>query len=189
VQATFGSSLDQQVEPPFYFIRELSSSQTPWLRDPQSRPSNNEIDLTRGWVMLRPAKDSRIPAELAEEFQTYLRSAFGCEIKLGDGSVTESNVLEVSINPAISKTTGSYEANFLPQAIRIVGQDLIGPRQAFYDLQDRLEERNGPFIPYGMIQRVGVLSLRYLYPYFGLYGDPLMQMEKGVDSTEGYLQS
>ena len=50
-----------------------------------------------------------------------------------------------------------------------------------------MTERGGPFLPIGTTRRVRRLTPCYLYSYFALYGDPLM--EEDIDPfPDGYLQ-
>jgi hypothetical protein len=50
--------------------------------------------------------------------------------------------------------------------------------QAVYHLQDEMERREAPFLPLGTIERKTVWNPRYVYSYFALYGDPLMEPER-----------
>ena len=50
-----------------------------------------------------------------------------------------------------------------------------------------MTERGGPFLPIGTTRRVRRLTPCYLFSYFALYGDPLM--EEDIDPfPDGYLQ-
>src|SRR4030095_11146168 len=62
-----------------------------------------------------------------------------------------------------------------------------GLLQGIYYVQDVIESRGAPFFPIGQTERSVRLNPRYLYSYFALYGDPLMEQE--VDPfPEGYLE-
>ncbi len=81
---------------------------------------------------------------------------------------------------------GSFKIIVQLQEIHIVGRDLEGLRQAFYQLQDQMEERRGPYLTLGPVRSQTMLHPRYVYSYFALYGDPLM--EEQVDPfPDGFL--
>ncbi len=70
--------------------------------------------------------------------------------------------------------------------ITLVARDPEGIRQAFYYLQDQMEDRGAPHILLGDVRRVTNVDLRCVYSYFALYGDPLI--EPNIDSLpDGFL--
>ena len=82
---------------------------------------------------------------------------------------------------------GSFQVSVERERIRVVGQDVAGVRQGLYYLQDQMEERQGPYLPMGSVQRATQLDPRYVYSYFALYGDPLMEAD--IDPfPEGFLE-
>ncbi|TAM83332.1 MAG: hypothetical protein EPN47_04265 [Acidobacteria bacterium] len=187
VREAFGAVVDDPGEPPFRFIADLSSTCTLSIPDPHRRPGDEEVDLCRGWILKEPGEGSGIPARLAQEFQTYLRSAFGSQMSLGQGRVGGSNVVEMALDYTIAPTAGSFEVSVKTEAIRIVGRDLAGLRQGIYYLQDQMEERHGPYLPKGSVLRTTRLDPRYVYSYLALYGDPLMEAD--IDPfPDGFLE-
>ena len=69
----------------------------------------------------------------------------------------------------------------------MVASDPAGLRQAIYHLQDLCEEQEGPLLPRGTWHRSRRVTPRYIYPYFALYGDPLL--DRSIDPfPEGYLE-
>ena len=68
-----------------------------------------------------------------------------------------------------------------------MGSDLDGLRQALYYLQDQMESREGPYLAKGTVRRDTQLNPRYVYSYFALYGDPLMETD--IDPfPDGFLE-
>jgi hypothetical protein len=192
VHTAFGRSLDDAGESPCQFVVELSTPSPNEIhkRGSETRALPHEVDLSRGWTMQTTTQAPRDLLPLVEDFRTYLRSAFDCELRQGDKNGSESRILEISIDPTISEMQGSHTVDVQQQAIRVVGQDLTGVRLALDDLQGRMEARGAPFLEQGEKRRIASLSTRFLYPYFALYGDPLMQMEQGLDPLpDGYLQT
>ena len=175
LKETFGPSIDAPGEPAFQFVTDLSSTHAPSMRNTQSRASDGEVDLSRGWTMRKAGGRSEIPAQLLEEFKAHLGSGFGGEVNLPESARAGSKVIQISVDPRIADTTGSFEVSVQPEEIRIVGRDVPGIRQALYYLQEQMEERQGPYLAKGSIRRTTRVDPRYVYSYFALYGDPLME--------------
>jgi len=188
VEEVLGSSVKERGEPPFAFVEQLSNVRPVLSRDPQDRPLENEVDLSQGWTLARPAGDSGIPLALVEEFLTYLEQAMACKVVLGaEKKRTDAKVISLSLHPALGETPGSFELSVGSEEVRIAGSDLFGLRQALCYLQDQMESREGPYLPKATIRRDATLDPRYVYSYFALYGDPLM--EPDIDPfTDGLLE-
>lgn len=59
--------------------------------------------------------------------------------------------------------------------------------QAIYWMQREMELHGGPFLNKGTVRRTANLDLCFLYSYFALYGDPLL--DKEIDPfPDGYLE-
>jgi len=188
VEETLGSSINQRGEPAFAFVQQLSSAKPIPSRDSRSQPSENEVDLSRGWTLIRPAEDSGVPLTLVERFQGYLEHAMTCEAHLGaEEQKTGARAMSFSLSPALGKVTGCFEVRVEAEEIRVLGSDLDGLRQAIYYLQDQMESREGPFLLKGTVRRDTQLNPRYVYSYFALYGDPLMETD--IDPfPDGFLE-
>jgi hypothetical protein len=99
----------------------------------------------------------------------------------------DQKVLDVSVNPSMAGLAGSFLASVQPKKITLVGRDLGGVRQAFYHLQDQMEDRQAPHVRLADIRRATNMDPRFVYSYFALYGDPLT--EPNVDSfPDGFLE-
>ena len=87
----------------------------------------------------------------------------------------------------MGQEAGSFQVSVEREQIRVVGRDAAGVRQGLYYLQEQMEEREGPYLPVGSVWRVTQLDPRYVYSYFALYGDPLMEAD--IDPfPEGFLE-
>jgi hypothetical protein len=174
VHRHFGQALFHQGEPPFAFVHQLSSQHYPALRSPQATPQPGEIDLSHGWRLL-PSTNPRLQ-RAGERFARYLSETFAARL---DGA----RPILLALTPAIqgSRVTVSDD-QLLIEATSIA--ELI---EALYHLQDRLEQREGPFLAKGSTHRQTVWSPRYLYSYFALYGDPLIEPEADP-FPNGYLE-
>jgi hypothetical protein len=181
-----GASLDESGEPPFEFVTELSSNRVSNLRDSESGPAGDEVDLSRGWVIGVTSEEQTI-LSLAREFQAFMQAAFSAEMDFRRRAATKGRRIHLSIDAAVGGTSGGFELRVQPEEIRVTGRDLVGLRQALYLMEARMEARGGPYVARGLIQRTTRLDPRYAYSYFALYGDPLMEVE--VDPfPDGFLE-
>jgi hypothetical protein len=186
VKAALGPALDDAGEPAFQFVADLSSADVPILLASQSKPLKGEVALNQGWTLRNTGQDSAVSPRVLEEFQEYLRSAFGCEVSLSDKQAG-SKVLEVSVDSSIPGAVGSFVLRVQPERISVVGHDFGGVRQALYFLKDQMENRQAPYLPSGEVRRLAHLDPRYVYSYFALYGDPLV--EPSIASLpDGFLE-
>ncbi|MCL5670057.1 MAG: hypothetical protein M1423_01975 [Acidobacteria bacterium] len=183
VREVFQASLDDPGEPPFQFVTDLSSTGVPLLRDPQSRSAKAEVDLSREWRLSTPARETEIPARLVEDFASYLRKSYGCDLT----AAGSPRVFKIGIDRSLAITPGSFHLSVQPEAIHLVGRDVEGVRQGLDYLRNQMEERGGPYLATGSVQRATHLNPRYAYSYFALYGDPLMETD--IDPfPDGFLE-
>jgi hypothetical protein len=173
-------------ESPFHFISDLSAPESEVRLKSRGALSEEEVDLTRGWS-LSNSQDSAESRRVVETFQQYLRSAFGCESEVAQKGHGAAKIVEFSVDPSIVGRAGSFAVIVHPEKISVVGQDSRGLLEALYYLQDQMQERQAPYLPLGTTRRTARLDPRYVYSYFALYGDPLM--ERNVDSLpDGLLE-
>ncbi len=186
VRKTIGASIGRVGEPAFAFIERLSSTQISSRRDPSSKASGNEVDLSTGWTLLDPSPGSGVSLDLVKDFQAYLAAAMGSEVSLGKDERPLPKVIRIEIDPSISHAPGSFEVATSRTEVCVVGQDIQGVREAFSYIQDQMEARGGPYLAHGTVRRNTRLDPRYVYSYFALYGDPLMD-EKINPFPDGLL--
>ena len=179
IRETFGSSFNEPGEPAFQFVSDLSNPPLSSRRMIPGPCPDGDVDLRQGWVLSGVTEGVGAPLALLESLQAYLREVFGCEATIAEKENSGSKVLRISVNPALSPRSGSFDVAVQPHAIHVLGTDLAGVRQALYFLQDQMEEKQGPYLSIGSTRRTTRLDPRYVYSYFALYGDPLM--EKAID--------
>jgi len=81
----------------------------------------------------------------------------------------------------------SFRIRIRESEVEIAGSGEAGVFDAVTWLRDCMEERGGLFLQTAEITRKTVWNSRYLYSYFALYGDPLMQPD--IDPfPDGYLE-
>ncbi|TAM80414.1 MAG: hypothetical protein EPN47_15960 [Acidobacteria bacterium] len=186
VRETMGAAIDEAGEPAFTFIKRLSDTRTTSLRDPSSKAFENEIDLSTGWILLSPTPSSRFLLDLVQDFRMYLAAAMDSELRSGGAVGSVQKLIRIEADSSISHASGSFEISTSPNEIRVLGQDAQGVREAFSYLKDQMEARGGPYLARGTVRRSTRLDPRYVYSYFALYGDPLMD-EKNNPFPDGLL--
>jgi hypothetical protein len=98
-----------------------------------------------------------------------------------------AKTIRFSLAPAAFSTPGSFEVSVHRDDIHVSSQDVIGLGQAVYFLQRQMEQREGPFLLQGSVHRTARVNPCFVYSYFALYGDPLM--EEGIDPfPNGFLR-
>lgn len=165
----FGKNIDRPGEDLFSFVKDLSESRYLPARDPAGKAGTEEIDLSRGWSITAPGKLDAA----AVRFVAYMRSAMNAEVTNGPG---QKNI-RLEVTPGLDGGREAFRTSVSPDEVRIIGNDEAGVLQGIYQLQDRMEEREGPFLRIATVERKSVWNPRYLYSYFALYGDPLIQPE------------
>lgn len=164
VEEVFGGEIRRKGQDLFHFVSELSDARYPSLRIPAVKAESGEVDLSSGWTVA-PAADERLQ-RAGSRLERYLKEAFGARTG-GEKKIV------LAIRPGLQGSrTVVGEAE-----VRVEAADMAELMQAVYSLQDRMEEREAPVLARGTVERRTVWSPRYLYSYFALYGDPLMEPE------------
>ncbi|MBV9123512.1 MAG: hypothetical protein JO112_09155, partial [Planctomycetes bacterium] len=168
---------DPAGEPAFAFIRRLSDRTVPSWRDPEAKPSAGQIDLS-GWTVHGEKLDGRIPSLLAD----FLARG------LSTGPVpARSGRIRLRIDPALGEKGERFTVAVAETEVDVVGNHAGSLLQALSWLQAQMEEHGGPFLTRGRVERSAAFHPRYLYSYFALYGDPLL--EPDLDPfPDGYLE-
>lgn len=152
VREVFGAELTKPWTPLCGFVGDLSDPRNPAIRSGIAG---------EGWT-LAPVADPRL-TRAGERFCRFVRESFGG----GEGR------LALALQPDIEGSRTTVASG----EIRVDASDLAELMQALYALQDRMEELETPALPAGVTERKTVWSPRYLYSYFALYGDPLLEPE------------
>ncbi len=174
VRTMFGASFRTPGERLCQFVGELSDPRFHLLRDRNSVLSPGEIDLSTGWSITLPTDGPLRFA--AQRFDEYLRDAMGARLEVSRPDSARKKSIRFDTH-ASGHARESFEVRVSPDEIVISSGDDAGAIQGIYWLQDRMEERDAPFLPTGSTSRRSAWNPRYLYSYFALYGDPLMEPE------------
>jgi hypothetical protein len=170
VRENFGQMIERPGEDLFAFVKDLTEARYLPARDSTRKADGDEIDLSRGWsISAAGALDAA-----ARRFVAYLRSAMNADVALGLGAKN----IHLAVEPGLEGGREAFRVEVTEGEVRITGHDESGVMQGLYMLQDRMEEREGPFLRRGTMERKSAWNPRYLYSYFALYGDPLIDTER-----------
>jgi hypothetical protein len=166
VRSVFGLDLALKGEPAFDFVARLSRADAPRAR----RTTAEGLDLSR--FELEPGGPANVSALLERQLRAFGASpGQGVKVKL-------------KVDIAAPPGTFSIEPARGVLLLRASGEDALF--QAVRYLQDAMESAGAPFVPSEAVTRKVSLDPRYLYSFFALYGDPLLEPE--IDPfPDGYL--
>jgi hypothetical protein len=174
VESALGKEQTAPGEPAFAFITRLSGLGYESKRDPQARRAQGQIDVSGYSVKTGSGVEPRVAARFGEYLKTAMAAPPG------------------TTGPVVNlETSASVESGFVvdasPRSVRVTASNGDALLQAIYWLQDEMESSGGPWLTPGRTERKSVWDPRYLYSYFALYGDPLL--EPDIDPfPEGYLE-
>jgi hypothetical protein len=184
VEETFGASIHERGEDLLQFIQELSDQSPRRLRSASAQSSAGEIELTQGWTIIEPSGE--VLASAARRFKSYLQDAMGVHITLSPAAMASGKRIRLAVLGGAAQTE-SFEITATDYEIAVIGGGEAGVLQGLYWVQDAMEQREGPFLPKGIFQQRAVWNPRYLYSYFAVYGDPLMEADTNP-FPDGYLE-
>ncbi len=183
----------------FAFLDELAAgAEVP--RRMGEAAARGEVDLSRGFRIRLPEGAGEVARLAAERFAAFLSEGMGAEApavespgaggggaKKGTAPEGGGGAIELVLEPRSFEKPESHEVLVEPGRVRIAARDEAGLLRGLNRLRDRMEERGGPFLSPGSERRDTRFGLRFLYSYFALYGDPLL--EPDLDPyPDGYLE-
>jgi len=147
------------VEERYAFVRRLSEWQEPRRRNPAARPSVTEWALpAAGWKIVLRADAGPVLKQTADDFHGYLESGMQVHSALEspaslDGWATMRHAIIAGTN---AQMPGCGDALTAPKDYRIVagperivvcGYDERGAMYGLYNLEQRMNLREAPFLP------------------------------------------
>ena len=156
-------------EPPFRFIDRLTAPNVLRPPDPAARPAEGQVDIS-GWPV---EVGSGVDTVAARGLEGLLRQAIGAEADDRKGVIRLG--LASSGTSSGTDSGEAFRVEIADERIELTGGSVSGLRQGVYFLLDRIEENGGPYLTPGKHERKAAVDPRYLYSFFALYGDPLLE--------------
>jgi len=177
----------------FGFLDDLQSTAEISSRTAPS-PGAGEVSLQEGWTLALPEGAGEVARGAAQRFAAFLKDVMGARPpELAEpgrplaAPPPGGGAIELVLTPQDFSGPESHQIAVEPGRIRISARDEVGLLRGLDRLKDRFEERGGPFLLPGRERRDVRFSLRFLYSYSALYGDPLT--EPDLDPyPDGYLE-
>lgn len=153
----------ERVLPPeelYAYHKRLKDSPTHVARrDPEARPQSGEMTLAEdGWKIIWDQRSAPVLQNAVHDFQDYLDKSMGIRVQVqGRPSLDTKSDLTRSVVVAtreqlptcgrVLKGPKDYEIVVTPEGVTVCGGDERGAMFGLYNLEARMNLREGPFLP------------------------------------------
>ncbi len=138
--------------------------------------------IRQNWHLLPNAQIVQLLGWTPEKFAYTLREDDFLDVKLGPKPDCEPVKYRAPDQAARARA-----AEIRATLTRVLGKELYAPGEPPFDFIRQLSERGPALPPEASSSGKAAFDLRYLYPFFALYGDPLLEPE--IDPfPDGYLE-
>jgi hypothetical protein len=151
------------IEQPYDYHQKLSEGPIHWLqRDSAAQQNDDEMALPpAGWTLLIQEGAGQILKYASQDFQEYLQVAMQVQVgltqhaSLNDWSEQEQVIVAGTPDqlPGLGKTLKGpkdYEIHVTPKRIIVCGFDERGVMYGLFNLEARMNLREGPFLPHDL---------------------------------------
>lgn len=158
----------------FEFLRRFRVVK-PTVRRRPGPPRPGEVVLDGSWTV-RPPPSGKRATVFVERFVERMRQRWGIEMVPRSAPTATGNI-EMVIRPDGHLLAESHRIEVDRSRIRITAVDEVGLLRGLQWLEEKMEQRGGPFLRVGRMERKTRFDPRLVYPYCALYGDPLLDPE------------
>jgi hypothetical protein len=106
-----------------------------------------------------------------KDFCRLMEKRMGIKAKLHESA---DFTVHIAIKDFASKKSGSYRMDISSSSIRIECKDEKAVYRALLELDKKFRSGKGPYLHPETIEKNTVFDIRYIYSYFALYGDALL---------------
>ena len=147
------------VEQSYTFAKLLSEGGWQVRRDPGAKPNANEIAIpAHGWTLLVKSEASAPLRQAAADLRDYLEKSMQIQVKLESGASLSGLENRSGVIAAGSRSdfpgcgaaltgTKDYQIVVHPERVVVCGYDELGAMYGLYNLEERMDLRQGPFLP------------------------------------------
>ncbi len=133
--------------------------------------TKEEIALDNSWWVQYSTKDDRINF-YTQRFINELSNRWGVRLNPDPDQDVNDKVISLAVIPDGEKTRESHSIDITDGEIRITAVDEIGVLRGLQFIQNEMESNEGPYLKKARINRNTRFSLRLIYSYSAVYGDP-----------------
>ncbi|MBP1990975.1 hypothetical protein [Paenibacillus eucommiae] len=186
IDTHFPDSRTESPVKPFDFLNNFKKndkSAAPWLVS----ANPDEVLLNEQWTVTYPEGLERVKT-FALRFATEHEEAWGIQLPVSSVSIDAADAadstvatdasgqrkISLTITPDSSLLSESHRIQVTADQIDIQAVDEVGLLRGLNWLQKSMTERNAPYLKQALTVRNTRFDLRYIYSYFAVYGDPLL---------------
>lgn len=185
----FPLSKPDRAEKPFGFLEAFAESNQ--TREQQANtvfssissstaipPQLDELVLDSSWTIVCHGEGR--PRVFAERFADKHAANWGIRLSVIEqtsqvgAAVTRGPFLHLLIEPSQELLSESHRLEMSEAEIRIIAVDEGGILRGLQWLAAEMERRGAPRVQKGVVHRKTRFDLRFIYSYFAVYGDPLL---------------
>jgi len=176
IEAYFPDSRTESPVKPFDFLNDFKKADnlTPqWLVTANPR----EILLNEQWKVTYPLgleRAKKFALRFVAEHKAIWRIQLPVAVETRDQS--EQPSISLAIIPDSSLLPESHRIEVTANKIEIQAVDEVGLLRGLQWMQKSMEKRKAPYLKQGITKRNTRFDLRYMYSYFAVYGDPLLEL-------------
>lgn len=191
IDTHFPDSRNESPVKPFDFLNTFAKRNkpaSPWVVS----TNPDEVLLSDEWTLVYPQGLERAE-KFARRFADEHEAAWGIRLSASPDSDDEAaapaqKTILLSVKSDSSLLSESHQIRVTADRIDIQAVDEVGLLRGLNWLQKKMEERNAPYLEQKSVTRNTRFDLRYVYSYFAVYGDPLLDADIDPYPEELLLQ-
>jgi len=157
---------------PFDFLAPFLSA-APFMAGnvPAEPMQPTEVAMDNSWGLASSLVSPRME-KIVQRFHAALQSRWGLTLarQAADGGAA----IRFQLQPDAALLAESHRIEIDSRHIRITAVDEAGLMRGLQWLEARMEQRGAPYLPMGTFHRKTNFDVRFIYSYFAVYGDPLL---------------
>ena len=140
------------IEEPYDFMKPLYAGGERLRRDPGARPAAGEMAIPEdGWALVIPTTAGPVLRQAAETFREYLATGMRTRVKIETRATAHAIIAGTRDQLAgcreTLKTRKDYQIIVSPEFVTVCGYDERGAMYGLYNLEQRMNLREAPFLP------------------------------------------
>lgn len=177
------------------FRREIMQIHKTDIRKYDLLPTDDEVELKDGIVIVMPEEDNIVSYTAAKDFADYLYTSMKIGAAVCRKSIGADFEITLEINEDIEEASGymGFRITTSCGGIKIEGYDHRGLAQALYSLEDIMNIRKAPFIKTGVVKRKALFSPRISHSPLGMhnYTDEALSLvaHYGMDAVQVWMKT
>lgn len=177
IQRHFPDTSIQSAVKPFDFLAEFEHITTPVFARSYGPANPGEIVIDESWAIEYSQEYGRVQS-FAARFIAGHEAKWGIQLSMDTLSSVYTDKrpsIILAIQPDPSLLSESHIIEVAAHQIRITAVDEVGLLRGLQWLEASMAQRGAPYVKQETIRRNTQIDLRFMYSYFAVYGDPLLE--------------